>query len=389
MTSRTMLATLLIFALTMGANCLDEATAPQEEESPDQAPSPPTLATAVLKSPEPVCSRASTIVCEDFEASGQSDWSDYKDNNFNVQTDETFGGERSLRQRYDLGQVGAGWLAWFFGDHPNGGVRGDERFEEIYFRFYHKFQAGWPESYPPKVARIRSHFIDGGWRFAWAEHLWISRSRPQGTAASDPMSRLAAPDGTEYLSDEERRWLGNKPLDLRFAERDGEWVSIEMRVKLNTPGQDDGEITYWADGEMALHREGLNVRGGYTATTINVAMLDTYWNGGAVEEGLKRWYDNVVVATEPIGCAGFSVSKTALEGQSAWQLQIAAAPDEGALVWDSGTIEGGGTSIDVMEWTGTFTGAKRCLYPSETYSMRARQAVGDSWSAWSDWRAMF
>ncbi|UCF19383.1 MAG: hypothetical protein JSU87_15880 [Gemmatimonadota bacterium] len=389
MTLRTMLTTLLILALTTGGRCLEESTAPQEGEGPGQAPAPPTLSNAVLRSPEPICSRPSTIVCEDFETSGASDWNDYKDNNFNVQSDDAFGGERSLRQRYDLGQVGAGWLAWFFGDHPNGGVRGGERFEEVYFRFYHKFQPGWPDSYPPKVARIRSHFIDGGWRFAWAEHLWISRSRSRGTPASDPMSRIAAPDGTEYLDDAERRWLGNKPLDLRFAERDGEWVAIEMRVKLNTPGQDDGEITYWADGKVVLQREGLNIRGAYTATTINVAMLDTYWNGGAVEEGLKRWYDNVVVATEPIGCAGFSVSKSGLERQGAWQLQIAAAADESSLVWDSGTIQGAGDEVVVSESTGTFSGGRRCVYPSEAPFMRARQAVGSSWSEWSDWAPMF
>ncbi|KPJ89011.1 MAG: hypothetical protein AMS18_12855, partial [Gemmatimonas sp. SG8_17] len=124
-------------------------------------------------------------------------------------------------------------------------------------------------------------------------------------------------------------------------------MALEMRIKLNSPGQDDGRITFWANGQVVLDRSGLNLRGAYTGTSVNVAMIDTYWNGGAPVGGLKRWYDNVVVATEPIGCVTFSVEKSALAGQTSWQLVVARDDSNRTPVWDSGTIPGDGTSVDL------------------------------------------
>lgn len=377
----------IMLYLDASQTALDLARESDRDEQ--EAVVPPTLKTAVLRSPEAVCSLPSTILCEDFESSGQSDWSDYKDNGFNVQEDAAFGGSRSLRQIYDAGQVNAGWLAWFFGDHPQGGVREGESFEEVYFRFYHRFEEGWPASYPPKLARVRSHYVDGGWRFAWAEHLWIDPNKPGGVAISAPVSSIPAPAGQEYSED--RRWLGTMPLRFRFTEADGEWVALEARIWLNTPGRADGRITYWVNGEVALdRRRGVNLRGAYTETTINVAMLDTYWNGGAPRGGLRRWYDNIVVATEPIGCASFSVEKEPLEDQSAWQLQVAETGAEDSPIWDSGTIESDANVIEISQVDGSFTsGVVPCVTPSDRYGMRARQAQAGEWSSWSEWRPLF
>lgn len=383
------LAALLAGVLYAGASDpMIEITTDNDRHEQDRV-ALPTLKTAVLRSPEAVCSLPSTILCEDFESRGQSDWSDYKDNRFNVREDAAFGGSRSLRQIYEAGQVNAGWLAWFFGDHPRGGARTGESFEEIYFRFYHRFEEGWPASYPPKLARVRSHYVDGGWRFAWAEHLWIDPNKPGGVAISAPVSSIPAPAGREYSED--RRWLGTTPLGFRFADHDGEWVALETRISLNTPGRRDGRITYWMNGEIALDRRGgVNLRGAYTATTINVAMLDTYWNGGAPRAGLRRWYDNVVVATQPIGCAAFSVEKEPLEGQSGWQLQLAEVGAEGSPIWDSGTIKADANVIEISKATGSFSpDVPPCLIPSDRYVMRARQARGAEWSAWSEWTPVF
>ncbi len=97
-----------------------------------------------------------------------------------------------------------------------------------------------------------------------------------------------------------------------------------------------------------------------------------------------------MVATEPVGCAVFSVQKKKLKEQSAWQLQVATAADEAALVWDSGKVPGEGVEIDISDEAGSFAeGADRCLLPSAGYVMRARHAAGDTWSEWSEWEPMF
>lgn len=385
------LACVALVLIWAGVTTRTALAAPQEEEQEEVVVEPPELAPATVRSAEPVCQRPSTILCEDFENPRSKDsWSDYEERGLYVQGDVAFGGKRSLRQQYDRGQVEAGWLGWHFGDHPEGGVRKGEKFEDVYFRFYHRFEKGWPDRFPPRVAAIRSRYVDGGLRFAWQEQLQISARLPGGTAASRPISGLAAPDGKVYLGDGSLRWLDRETLDLRFAEHDGDWLAIETRVKLNTPGRNDGRITYWVNEEIVLDREGENLRGAYTATTVNSVLLEGYWNSGAPADDLKRWYDNVVVATHPVGCAVFTVEKKKLDDQSAWQLQVAAAASEAAVIWDSGEMAGAGVAVDISEEKGTFAeGATRCLLPSRPYVMRARHAVGDTWSEWSEWKPFF
>jgi len=191
-----------------------------------------------------VCLRASTVVCEDFERPDKSKWSDYKNNALYVEHDQALGGKQSLRQYYERDQSVAGWLGWHFGDHPEGGVRKGEHFEDIYFRFYHRFPKNWPDQFPPKFARVGSRYAGEGLLHAWQEQLLISGRRPGGTPISSPISSLEEPGGTRHMGDGNLRWLDRQELDVRFAERKGEWVAIEMRVKLNTPGQSDGRVTY-------------------------------------------------------------------------------------------------------------------------------------------------
>ncbi len=364
--------------------------APQEKEAEPVEVKPPELSRARVVSPEPVCLRPSTVVCEDFEKPNRSSWGDYKNAAFYVEDDVAFGGEQSMRQYYDRGQAAAGWLAWHFGDHPDSRVRKGTTFDEIYFRFYHRFQRNWPDQFPPKLARVRSRYVQGELLYAWEEQLMVSARMPGGTAISLPISGLAEPGGTNHQGDSKLRWLEREALNLRFAEHPGEWVAVEMRVKLNTPGQNDGRITYWVNGNLALDRTGVNLRGAYTATTINEALLEAYWSGGAPRNDLMRWFDNVVIATEPVGCAIYTVRKNDLKDQSAWQVQVATARNESAIVWDSGNVPGVGAQIDISAQAGTFAdGADRCLRPSDKYVMRARHAVGETWSEWSEWKAMF
>lgn len=367
----------------------NESTAPSGNnqnagEASSEAPSAPVIAAATLSSPESLCERSTTILCEDFESDERGGWSDYADDGFVVRPDEGLRGH-AIRQRYALGQVDSGYLGFFFGDHPKGAdARAGEHFDEVFLRWYHRFAPDWPGEYPPKMARLRSHYVSCDWCFAWAEHFWLSES---GVANSDPFSRIPSPAGAAYVDDS--RWLGRVASTLDLSMRDGEWVALEMRVRLNTPGQDDGQVTFWADGEVVLDRSGLNFRGAYDETGINVAMIDTYWNGGSPAEGLDRWYDNVVIATERVGCAEFTVSKDPLAEQSAWSVEIREGEVE-EPVWSTGTLEGDGSRVAISETTGTFAeDASPCIRPDGDYRVRARHARDGTWSAWSEWRPLF
>ena len=71
-------------------------------------------------------------------------------------------------------------------------------------------------------------------------------------------------------------------------------------MKLNTPGQRDGLMQLWLDGQLASERTGLDWRGTYTGHALNAVFLEAYWNEGSPVTQ-TRWLDNFVISTNPIG----------------------------------------------------------------------------------------
>lgn len=76
----------------------------------------------------------------------------------------------------------------------------------------------------------------------------------------------------------------------------GEWYCIEMHEKLNDPGQANGIIEAWIDGDKYIDRTDIQYRqAGDNALFYNNRM---YRQGG---QG-NIWYDRVAVADQRIGC---------------------------------------------------------------------------------------
>lgn len=59
----------------------------------------------------------------------------------------------------------------------------------------------------------------------------------------------------------------------------GRWTAIQQRVRLNTPGETDGEITVWQDGRQVLTQTGLTFR---TTDDLKIDGLffSTFFGGG-------------------------------------------------------------------------------------------------------------
>lgn len=78
----------------------------------------------------------------------------------------------------------------------------------------------------------------------------------------------------------------------------GVWICHEFMLKLNTPGQRDGRLAAWQDGELIADWQNLRFRDS-TAIKLDEIQLE---NGGQGSTQINdKWYDNVVVATEYIG----------------------------------------------------------------------------------------
>jgi hypothetical protein len=79
----------------------------------------------------------------------------------------------------------------------------------------------------------------------------------------------------------------------------GRWYAYELMVRANTPGQTDGRIAMWLDGNLIADFTNLRLR---DTTSLKIdkfsLVLHIARNDLAVA---KKWYDNVVAATTYIG----------------------------------------------------------------------------------------
>jgi len=339
-----------------------------------------------------------TIWYDDFDTGNPKDnYYEYGDNDgeFVPVDSEKYGSHgRSLRAKFQKGETGAGDVKVFFGDNPaaTGGNRGllrrpGEKFREVYWRFYLKHQKGWQGS-PAKLSRATA-MAGANWSQAmiahhWSEGLFLTLDPASGIKDNKLVT-------TKYNDFDNLRWLGNKPVGkypIFATEESGHWVCVECYVRLNTPGQKDGEFTAWLDGKEDATRKNLDWLGTWNQYGLNALFLENYWNDGSVKEQ-ERYFDNFVISTKPIGPVVVplepTIVKTAFadpdpgDKQSAWQVQVAPSPEGAAPAWDSGTIEGEANST-----------AAKGLKPDTLYWARVRQRdAAGTWSEWSLWHAPF
>jgi hypothetical protein len=92
----------------------------------------------------------------------------------------------------------------------------------------------------------------------------------------------------------------------------GPWRCYEMMVKANAPGQRDGRVAFWLDGQLIADFPNLRLRE-TTALKIDRFTIDlhVFRNNLGVA---RKWYDNVVAATSYIGPMATSPPPTAPTG---------------------------------------------------------------------------
>jgi len=84
-----------------------------------------------------------------------------------------------------------------------------------------------------------------------------------------------------------------------FTPQMDRWYSYELMVKANTPGERDGRIAFWIDGNLVADFTGMRLRD-TAELKIDKADISLHANTVTDREN-KKWYDNVVVARSYIG----------------------------------------------------------------------------------------
>ena len=243
--------------------------------------------------------------CDDFEADNQLEENyfdiDRVNGRFGVSSETSFAGSASIKGTYVTSSSSAGSLKLSIGRTPVSPKRyTDQDFEDIYWRFYMKVSLNWTgNAYKTSRATI---FSGSNWSQAAIGHLWEDNSLGLGL---DPASGVVGDQAitTKYNDFANLRWLGKKNATTQVysAENRDRWFCIETRMKLNTPGKNDGSFSLWINGILEAEKDTLNWRGEYTDYGINAIFLENY-NGTRVEQTQSRYFDNFVVSTSRIGC---------------------------------------------------------------------------------------
>ena len=225
------------------------------------------------------------IWCDDFE--GNTDLQNrYEDSSLigmGVTQNQVFEGNQSLEQKYQLGQVAAGWITKV----DNNGFP-----EHLFIRWYHYMPSGYGETLPQKMARMRLRQRSGDWRDIYALHAWIKKN-----------VITISPYAKDSSQANNSGWLATQfsNVDFTKAENLNRWIAFEIEIRLNSPDQTNGLYRMWTDDRLVIEQTGLDIRGNSNGK-INEVMLDTYFNGGS-PGNLSRYYDNLVISNSKIGLA--------------------------------------------------------------------------------------
>ncbi|XZE56183.1 hypothetical protein SH139x_002278 [Planctomycetaceae bacterium SH139] len=369
-----------------------------------QPPQVPRIDSVVMADNQPHQDDPAVIWYDDFDLPQRQE--QYPEKSGKLSQEVRFGNTgTSLEMAYPRGSQGIGGRKVFFGDSPTNRrqtLRGDESFDDIYWRIYVKHPADWKGGGPAKLSRATS-LVPPGWRQAMIAHVWSS-----GEALTlDPASGVknGSVVTTGYNDFPNLKWLGNKPTSQFKLHGDdglGWWVCVEARAKLNTPGKNDGVNQLWIDGRLEAERRNLDWRGTFDERGINAIFLEAYWNEGSPVDQ-ARWIDNFVISTKPIGPVVCSTNPTILKTsyigpgyQHSWQAEIAERDSMGAAVgnpvWRS-LMQADSNQVTINLENGEFLGRlsqSSSLANDTSYLIRVRQRSSNGqWSLWSDWHQPF
>ena len=214
-----------------------------------------------------------------------------------------------MRVRFNAGQTSAGSLKLAFGRTPASFFRpvdaGTANYRAVYWRMYLRNQSGWTGGGGDKLSRA-TVFANSAWAQAMIAHVWAGDGAASNQLAMDPARGTDVQGNlvtTTYNDFANLTWLGNTPSPLAVfaASNVGIWHCIEAHAQLNDAGSANGVFELWIDGASQGRRTTLNWLGSYSAYGINAVFFENYWNNGS-PVAQERYFDNIVVSTQRIGC---------------------------------------------------------------------------------------
>jgi hypothetical protein len=254
------------------------------------------------KEPESALEELGTIFFEDdFEDGDYDDWFDaYGPPEVIDNTQTAHSGSRALKCTaiYNDGNSSTSSIKYWF--HPG--------YDKVYFRWFCKFDSTFDQGWGMHFCSL--YAVEGNNKWNQMGQAGI---KPDGDdrfgSGFEPWSdwETLTPPGRmqfyaywhEMLPDNSGPYWGNVfyPDTVIIPER-GRWYCMEMMIKANDAGHDNGEIAAWIDGELYMHFTGFNWR------TTNELKIKRISLGIYIHNNPKDnicWFDDIALSTGYIG----------------------------------------------------------------------------------------
>ena len=196
---------------------------------------------------------------------------------------------------------GCGAVFWF----------GPDGHDRVHFRRYIRFAGDYDQG---NLNHVGGGLTATSGTEKW-DHMGTAGQRPRGddffNASFEPWCdwRRYSPPGFMFLyvywpdmkRNRDGNWWGNNlgpERDRRVTLERGRWYCLEHMVKVNTPGDPDGELAAWIDGELYLHFKGIRWRSD-ERVRVKRASFGVYVH--RAEKDNTVWYDDIALSTGYIG----------------------------------------------------------------------------------------
>jgi hypothetical protein len=238
---------------------------------------------------------------EDFEDGSYDDWFDaYGPPQVIDDPIYAHSGNKALKciATYNSGNSSTSSIKYWF--HPG--------YDRVHYRWYCRFDSTFDQGWGMHFCSLYAVEGDNMWN-----QMGMAGIKPEGDdrfgSGFEPWSvwQSLTPPGRmqfyaywhEMLPDIHGNYWGNVFYpDTTIIPVRGRWYCMEMMIKANDAGQDNGEIAAWIDGELYMHLTGFNWR---TTDELKIKRisLGIYIHNNPQEN--ICWFDDIALSTGYIG----------------------------------------------------------------------------------------
>lgn len=212
---------------------------------------------------------------------------------------EAVSGSRSLELSWATGDNEPGWIWIWFGRTPLGRyIRPDDDVEDVYVRMRVKAESSWTwNGNAVGFLRVTS-FAAADWSQAMVGSLTSTDGTLQSHGWSCVQSGVVTCQGFGDTTALQLLQEGSSTTPV-VADR---WQCVELHVRLNTAGAQDGIFEIGIDGVPQVQMTDLDWRGTWTTYGINGINFYGWWESIGSTIATRRWIDDIVIATVPVRC---------------------------------------------------------------------------------------